>query len=323
MERRRTRGEFKLKRCTTSLPSLISLLFIEDLETKGSMASTSARTWDKACLSVVTCVPRVALPRDGSDNGSCSVPILDGFQSKVETVGMCGPKSLIFAVTEFRELALCQATMVAKTCLSETPYRSSPSLEARCSNASASSSFSNGGMVLHKGEIAEMRTGEGKTLVVILSAYLNRVIEKYAAQLCVLAEDCDQADYAKLVKVLCANKNVNLTIVPSAKTLGEWAGLCKIDYEGKARKVVSCSCIVVKNYGEESEGLHIVQEDEYYAWGLRQIAKASVVVTQKLDWKLHAFDVLSEFDGNSQALGPIMGIDAIMILTLFYQVVVT
>ncbi|KNA07159.1 hypothetical protein SOVF_174440, partial [Spinacia oleracea] len=56
--------------------------------------------------------------------------------------------------------------------------------------------------------------------------------------------------------------------------------------------------------------------DEYYAWGLHQIAKAvsflnndcklihanvclaSVVVTQTLDWKLHAFDVLSEFDGN-------------------------
>ncbi|GJN05383.1 hypothetical protein PR202_ga23004 [Eleusine coracana subsp. coracana] len=30
-----------------------------------------------------------------------------------------------------------------------------------------------GGMVLHKGEIAEMKTGEGKTLVAILPAYLN------------------------------------------------------------------------------------------------------------------------------------------------------
>nr|GEW25366.1 hypothetical protein [Tanacetum cinerariifolium] len=38
------------------------------------------------------------------------------------------------------------------------------------------------------------------------------------------------------------------------------AKLCKIDSEGKARKVVGCSCLVVKDYGEESEGLHIVQE---------------------------------------------------------------
>ncbi|KAG6489591.1 40S ribosomal protein S12-like [Zingiber officinale] len=87
-----------------------------------------------------------------------------------------------------------------------------------------------------------------------------KAIEKHTAQLCILAEDCNQADYTKLVKALCAEHNVHLVAVPSAKTLGEWAGLCKIDSEGKARKVVGCSCVVVKDYGEESEGLHIVQE---------------------------------------------------------------
>lgn len=30
-----------------------------------------------------------------------------------------------------------------------------------------------GAMILHRGEIAEMRTGEGKTLVAVLPAYLN------------------------------------------------------------------------------------------------------------------------------------------------------
>ncbi|CAM8945834.1 unnamed protein product [Rhodiola kirilowii] len=87
-----------------------------------------------------------------------------------------------------------------------------------------------------------------------------KVIEKHAAQLCVLAEDCDQPDYVKLIKALCADHDVKLITVPSAKTLGEWAGLCKIDSEGNARKVVGCSCLVVKDYGEPSEGLHIVQE---------------------------------------------------------------
>ncbi|XP_022937946.1 probable inactive serine/threonine-protein kinase scy1 isoform X1 [Cucurbita moschata] len=66
-------------------------------------------------------------------------------------------------------------------------------------------------------------------------------------------------------------------------------------------------------------GLEGTQRDEYYAWGLHQIAKAvsflnndcklvhgnvclaSVVVTPTLDWKLHAFDVLSEFDGNNES----------------------
>lgn len=72
-------------------------------------------------------------------------------------------------------------------------------------------------------------------------------------------------------------------------------------------------------------GLEGTQRDEYYAWGLHQIAKAvsflnndcklvhgnvcleSVVVTPTLDWKLHAFDVLSEFDGhNEAATGPML-----------------
>ncbi|KAJ7009919.1 40S ribosomal protein S12-like isoform X1 [Populus alba x Populus x berolinensis] len=87
-----------------------------------------------------------------------------------------------------------------------------------------------------------------------------KVIEKHAAQLCVLAEDCNQPDYIKLVKALCADHGVGLLTVPSAKTLGEWAGLCKIDSEGKARKVVGCSCVVVKDYGETSEGYNVVQE---------------------------------------------------------------
>ncbi|KAK6912178.1 hypothetical protein RJ641_024271 [Dillenia turbinata] len=72
-------------------------------------------------------------------------------------------------------------------------------------------------------------------------------------------------------------------------------------------------------------GLEGTQRDEYYALGLHQTAKAvsflnndcklvhgnvcvaSVVVTQTLDWKLHAFDVLSEFDGHNEASsGPML-----------------
>ncbi|KAI4380507.1 hypothetical protein MLD38_006689 [Melastoma candidum] len=87
-----------------------------------------------------------------------------------------------------------------------------------------------------------------------------KAIEKHAALLCVLAEDCNQPDYIKLVKALCGEHNVSLINVPSAKTLGEWAGLCKIDSEGKARKVVGCSCVVLKDFGEETEARHVVLE---------------------------------------------------------------
>lgn len=53
----------------------------------------------------------------------------------------------------------------------------------------------------------------------------TRAIEKDSAQLCILAEDCDQPDYKKLVEALCAEKQVHLLSVPEAKQLGQWAGV--------------------------------------------------------------------------------------------------
>eukprot|EP00271_Cylindrocystis_brebissonii_P007479 TRINITY_DN2104_c0_g1_i1.p1 TRINITY_DN2104_c0_g1~~TRINITY_DN2104_c0_g1_i1.p1 ORF type:complete len:145 (-),score=51.14 TRINITY_DN2104_c0_g1_i1:540-974(-) len=87
-----------------------------------------------------------------------------------------------------------------------------------------------------------------------------KAIEKHSAQLCVLAQNCDQPDYLKLVEALCDEHNVNLIHVPEAKKLGEWAGLCKIDSKGEARKVKACSCVVVKDYGEETEALNVLNE---------------------------------------------------------------
>ncbi|MBA0714173.1 hypothetical protein Goshw_028746, partial [Gossypium schwendimanii] len=81
-----------------------------------------------------------------------------------------------------------------------------------------------------------------------------KAIEQHNAHLCVLVDDCDQPDYVKLVKAPCADQNVKVPRAPSAKTLGEWAGLCKDRFEGKARKVVGCSCVVVKDYGEATRG---------------------------------------------------------------------
>lgn len=52
-----------------------------------------------------------------------------------------------------------------------------------------------------------------------------KLIEKRVAQLCVFAEGCNQPYYVKLVKALCADHNINLLTVPSAKTLGEWTGV--------------------------------------------------------------------------------------------------
>lgn len=64
-----------------------------------------------------------------------------------------------------------------------------------------------------------------------------RAIERGQAQLAILADDCNQPDYKKLIEALCAEQSVNLISVPEQQTLGQWAGLCKIDSEGEARKV--------------------------------------------------------------------------------------
>ncbi len=44
------------------------------------------------------------------------------------------------------------------------------------------------------------------------------------------------------------------------KFLGELVGLCKLDKEGHARKVVGCSCAVVRDWGEESEAREFLMQ---------------------------------------------------------------
>jgi len=79
-----------------------------------------------------------------------------------------------------------------------------------------------------------------------------KTLDKRQALMCVLAEDCDEAMYKKLVIALCSEHGIPLLRVDNNKKLGEWAGLCKIDKEGKARKVVRCSCVVIRDFGAES-----------------------------------------------------------------------
>lgn len=87
-----------------------------------------------------------------------------------------------------------------------------------------------------------------------------KALDRGEAQLCVLASDCDEPNYSKLVEALCAEHDVSLVKVPEKKQLGEWAGLCKIDEEGNATKVVGASCVVVKEFGESSHGYEFLVE---------------------------------------------------------------
>ncbi|KAF6779137.1 hypothetical protein AHF37_07639 [Paragonimus kellicotti] len=82
----------------------------------------------------------------------------------------------------------------------------------------------------------------------------SKAIEQRKAVCCFLAENCDDKAYCCLIEALCREHEIPLIKIADNKKLGELAGLCKYDKEGKARKVVSASCIVVRDIGEESYG---------------------------------------------------------------------
>ena len=87
-----------------------------------------------------------------------------------------------------------------------------------------------------------------------------KALDKRQAHFAVLAENCDEPMYVKLVEALCNEHGIDLIKVKEKKLLGEWVGLCKFDKEGKARKVVPCSCCVVKDYGREDVAHQVLQE---------------------------------------------------------------
>ncbi|GME87009.1 hypothetical protein B5S28_g759 [[Candida] boidinii] len=82
-----------------------------------------------------------------------------------------------------------------------------------------------------------------------------KALSRGEAQLCVLCESVTEESIVKLVEALCnePEEKIPLIKVSDAKQLGEWAGLCALDREGNARKVVGASCIVIKNWGADSE----------------------------------------------------------------------
>ena len=53
-------------------------------------------------------------------------------------------------------------------------------------------------------------------------------------------------------------KKVPVYEVPDSKKLGEWAGLCKIDRDGEATKVVRCSAACVTEFGEDTHALSVL-----------------------------------------------------------------
>uniref|UniRef100_A0A7N5J9Z3 40S ribosomal protein S12 n=2 Tax=Amniota TaxID=32524 RepID=A0A7N5J9Z3_AILME len=110
-----------------------------------------------------------------------------------------------------------------------------------------------------------------------------KALDKRQAHLCVLASNCDEPMYVKLVEALCAEHQINLIKVDDNKKLGEWVGLCKIDREGKPRKVVGCSCVVVKvsQCSVFISGMKVVRGSCRILCGLLIVEKVENVIKKK------------------------------------------
>ena len=90
----------------------------------------------------------------------------------------------------------------------------------------------------------------------------TKALTRGEAQLCVLCDAVTEEAIITLVEALCneGESKVPLIKVSDAKQLGEWAGLCQVDREGNARKVVGASCVVVTRWGADSEERNILLE---------------------------------------------------------------
>merc|ERR1712078_447339 len=85
-----------------------------------------------------------------------------------------------------------------------------------------------------------------------------KALDREVAHLCVLSKSCDEPSYVKLVQTLCKSKKIPLIQVVDSKTLGEWCGLCTINDEGEAEKVVGCSSAAIVDWGQETKAREIL-----------------------------------------------------------------
>jgi small subunit ribosomal protein S12e len=102
---------------------------------------------------------------------------------------------------------------------------------------------------------------DSNSLYIGLVKGLNEVckaLDRKQALLCVLAENCDDPKYKKLITALAKSNGVPVITVESRDDIGVWLGHCKYDKEGLPRKAKGTSSVAIVDYGEETEALSFV-----------------------------------------------------------------
>ena len=92
---------------------------------------------------------------------------------------------------------------------------------------------------------------------------LNEVVkalDRDEAELCLLAADCQEDKYKKLVSAFAHQNKIPLIEIPKRDTLGEWVGYHKLDEDGNKRKVKGVSSVVIKSWGTTGAAYDFVQD---------------------------------------------------------------
>lgn len=88
-----------------------------------------------------------------------------------------------------------------------------------------------------------------------------RSLDRRTAHLCILADDCEDASYKKLIQALCKQNNIDIVTVKERAKLAEWAGLAKVDRAGNVKKVFKCSSVAVRDFGERTKALEMLLKE--------------------------------------------------------------
>lgn len=82
-----------------------------------------------------------------------------------------------------------------------------------------------------------------------------RALDRRTAHMCILAEDCDDEEYKKLITALCKQGEIDLINVEEREKLAQWANLVRKDDTGNIKKTMKCSCVAIRDFGERSRAL--------------------------------------------------------------------
>ncbi|CBH15934.1 40S ribosomal protein S12, putative [Trypanosoma equiperdum] len=84
-----------------------------------------------------------------------------------------------------------------------------------------------------------------------------RALDRRTAHMCILATDCDDEEYKKLIKALALQASIDIIEVDSREELAEWAGLQRRKQD-ETVKTFKCSCVAIRDFGERTKALDML-----------------------------------------------------------------